>query len=46
MTLKCGFVDDVGAAGVIIWELSNDIEEDNLSLLSVIAREFGMNRKK
>lgn len=39
--LKCQFVKDKAAAGVIVWELSGDDRSGNPELLEVIGKSFG-----
>jgi chitinase len=39
--LKCQYVKDKGAAGVIIWELGRDRRDGSSELLEVVGRSFG-----
>lgn len=41
VALKCQYVKDKGAAGVIIWELSQDGPAGRHDLLEVVGRSFG-----
>ncbi|MEG4517225.1 MULTISPECIES: glycosyl hydrolase family 18 protein [unclassified Microcoleus] len=38
---KLNFLKDVGAQGVIIWELSNDVWEDNKSIIKALYQNSG-----
>lgn len=44
VSLKCKFVKDNNAAGIIIWELSEDYYQGSSTLLRVIGEEFTGNR--
>jgi len=41
ISLKCQYVKDKGAAGVIIWALGGDARGGNSELLEVVGRSFG-----
>lgn len=40
ISLKCQYVKDAGAAGVIIWEISQDFRNGKPELLEVVAKSF------
>lgn len=42
VSLKCQYVKDVGAAGLIIWELSHDYRNGKAELLEVVGKSFGV----
>jgi chitinase len=41
IALKCQYVKDQGAAGVIIWELSQDLRAGKSELLEIVGKSFG-----
>jgi GH18 family chitinase len=41
VSLKCQYVKDNQAAGVIIWELSQDYRQGKPELLEVVGKAFG-----
>jgi len=40
VSLKCEYIKEKNVAGVIIWEISQDYDQDKSVLLEIIAREF------
>jgi chitinase len=44
VSLKCKFIKDNDAAGIIIWELSEDYYQDSSTLLRVVGEEFTADR--